>query len=101
MRQNTWFCIMRVMSKLGIFKPYIDFIEALLRRIDNSVERELKQSKKWISEQGTPHLGEFRNWFGHGWATIAKILVEEGDISIDDDMKIRAEGLRHVAATRG
>ena len=89
MRQNTWFCIMHVMSRLGFFKPYCDFIEAFLRQLDGAFDRELKQSREWILEQKDyPHLGKFRNWFGFGWENVIKMLMIENDIIIDDNLII-------------
>ena len=101
MRMNTWFCVMHVMSRLGVFKPYSIFIERFLRVLGDASDREVEQSKEWILEQRDyPPLGRFRNWFGHGWELVIKELLKEGDIIIDDDLEIIYTGISNPKLQR-
>ena len=89
MSVNFWLCVMMVMGKLRIFRPYLIFIEGFLHQLDIVTEADLEKSRKWIHDKKEyPSLAEFRNWYGYGWEQIIKMLVEEGKIIVDSDREI-------------
>jgi len=89
MNLNFWLCVMMVMGRLQIFKPYLTLIERILHQLDVVTEADLERSRKWIQgNRDYPSLADFRNWYGYGWEHVVKMLVNEGKIIVDSDREI-------------
>ena len=89
MRTNFWLCVMQVMSRLGVFKPYVRFIDKFLQMLDGTSSWEIEESKEWIlNQEDYPHLNKFRGWYGYGWEYIIKELLSDGHIILDDNVII-------------
>ena len=67
MSVNFWMSFMRVMGRIGIWKPYLTFIERILNYLDRAVEKE--------SEGKTPFCPECAETLGSDAGTQREIIL--------------------------
>ena len=82
MTPNFWFCVIYVLTRLHLFKPYTKWIENFLAYLDDSVEVNLKEAREWITNTENPTLAAFRTKFGYGWENLATFMAETGEIKL-------------------
>jgi len=89
MNPNFWFAVMHVLTRLKLFGAYLKWCESFLNSLGDATDSQLEEAKEWILSQADyPSLEAFRNHFGYGWNVILKLLKEEQQIDITDDMSI-------------